>query len=86
LLNKEDCRDRGSQVPALVAVLLSKEDCRVVGRVIEWVPVSVVDLISTASAVPEANITSAVRLGVVLHDRRNLKVFPACYGSSVWYP
>jgi hypothetical protein len=56
------------------------------GWVIKWVPVSIVNLISIVSAVLEANITSAVRLGVVLRNKRNLKVFPACYGSSVWYP
>jgi hypothetical protein len=52
----------------------------------EGVPISIIDLISIVSAVPETNITGTVRLGVVLRDKHNLKVFPACYGSSVWYP
>jgi hypothetical protein len=47
------------------------------------VPVFVVDLISIVLVVPEVNITGTVRLGVVLYDRRNLKVFPVYYSSSV---
>jgi hypothetical protein len=46
----------------------------------------VIPTISIVLAVPETNITSAIRLGVVLRDKRNLKVFLAYYSSNVWYP